>query len=140
MSSARLRRPPLTRVCLSVLASQVSMIVQFFSEHATERRRIWRKIYEDKRRNEGACVQADRKHDLVEEMGFLQRLAEQEDKMSRTYDLVLSLLGFVTFWMVGAAAYQAIEGWTFGNSVYYCYVTFFTIGFVSVSKLSSGSI
>lgn len=106
------------------------MIVQFFSEHATERRREWRRIYEEKRRQEGRSTHAESKQELVEEMGFLKRLAEQEDRMSRTYDLTLSLLGFVTFWMAGAAAYHAIEGWSFGESVYYCYITFFTIGFV----------
>lgn len=112
------------------------MIIQFFGEHTANRRRRWRKIYKDNRRQESVSSQTDIEHELVEEMGFLKRLAEQEDRMSRTSDLSLSFAGFVTFWLVGAAAYHAIEGWTFGDSVYFCYVTFFTIGFVSVQPSS----
>lgn len=117
---------------LAVLASQVSMIVQFFSQQTEARRTKWRQIYELKREQEATGIfNAD--EELVEEINFLKRLADQEDRLSRVYDLTLSLLGFVSFWMIGAAAYEAIEGWSFGNSVYYCYVTFFTIGFVSAS-------
>lgn len=115
------------------------MIVQFFSEHATERRQGWREIYENKRKHDNGSNETDVDQELVKEMSFLKHLAEQEERMSRTYDLSLSLLGFVSFWMFGAAAYHAIEGWTFGDSVYYCYITFFTIGFVSIHVMSGTS-
>lgn len=106
------------------------MIVQFFGQQTEARRNKWRQIYELKREQEATgLVEVD--EELVEEISFLKRISEQEDRLSRTYDLFLSLFGFVTFWMLGAVVYHAIEGWTFGNSVYYCYVTFFTIGFVS---------
>lgn len=109
------------------------MIVQFFSETAFERRQEWRKIYEDRRQNEAISADTGVDEELVKEMDFLTHLAEQEEKLSRTYDLSLSLLGFISFWMIGACVYRAIEGWSFGDSVYYCYITFFTIGFVGLA-------
>lgn len=106
------------------------MIVQFFGQQTEARRDKWRQIYELKRQQEATGL-VEVNDELVEEISFLKRISEQEDRLSRTYDLFLSLFGFVTFWMLGAVVYHAIEGWSFGNSVYYCYVTFFTIGFVS---------
>ncbi|KAK9897619.1 voltage-gated potassium channel [Cystobasidium minutum MCA 4210] len=128
---------PFAIITVAFLASQVSMIVQFFSQQTEARRTKWRQIYELKREQEATGIfNAD--EELVEEINFLKRLADQEDRLSRVYDLTLSLLGFVSFWMIGAAAYEAIEGWSFGNSVYYCYVTFFTIGFGDFSPTTAG--
>lgn len=118
----------------AVLASQVSMIVQFFGAQTVARRDNWRRIYELKREQDNTGP-FDVDQELVEEINLLKRISEQEDRLSRTYDLILSLFGFVSFWLLGAVVYHAIEGWSFGNSVYYCYVTFFTIGFVSVPLL-----
>lgn len=111
------------------------MIVQFFGELASARRQSWRQMYERKRQQDVTSISADIDSELVDEISFLKHLADQEERMSRAYDLALSLLGFVTFWMVGATAYHLIEGWSFGNSVYYCYITFFTIGFVSALRI-----
>ncbi|KAG0707998.1 hypothetical protein DFH29DRAFT_561772 [Suillus ampliporus] len=36
---------------------------------------------------------------------------------------------FVVFWMVGAAIFSRTEGWSYGLSVYFCFVAFTTIGY-----------
>jgi potassium channel subfamily K len=107
------------------------MIVRFFSDNASARRLKWRELYEHKREQEFK-EDLNLDDELVEEMEFLKRLVDQEERISRFYDLGLSLFGFISFWMLGAVVYRAIEGWSFGDAVYYCYVTFFTIGFVSL--------
>ncbi|KAG1741433.1 uncharacterized protein EDB91DRAFT_1237119 [Suillus paluster] len=36
---------------------------------------------------------------------------------------------FVVFWMVGAAIFSKTEGWSYGSSIYFCFVAFTTIGY-----------
>ncbi|KAH0834750.1 hypothetical protein J3R83DRAFT_10328 [Lanmaoa asiatica] len=36
---------------------------------------------------------------------------------------------FLIFWMGGAAIFKATEGWTYGLSVYFCFIAFSTIGY-----------
>lgn len=113
-----------------VLASQVSMIVQYFGQHAKERRQQWRQLYEDQRQQDYS-EDSELHKELIDEIEFLRRLVKQEESLSRLTDLALSLGGFIAFWVLGAIVYHAIEGWSWGNAMYFCYVTFFTIGFVS---------
>ncbi|OAX37519.1 voltage-gated potassium channel [Rhizopogon vinicolor AM-OR11-026] len=40
---------------------------------------------------------------------------------------------FVVFWVVGAAIFSKTEGWSYGTSIYFCYVAFTTIGYGDLS-------
>ncbi|KAF9486281.1 voltage-gated potassium channel [Pholiota conissans] len=43
--------------------------------------------------------------------------------------LVLSLSLFVIFWMAGSAIFMKTEGWPFGAAMYFCFVSFSTVGY-----------
>ncbi|RLV91988.1 Outward-rectifier potassium channel TOK1 [Spathaspora sp. JA1] len=36
---------------------------------------------------------------------------------------------FIGFWLIGAVAFHAIEGWSYFNSVYFCFLCLLTIGY-----------
>ncbi|KAI9568053.1 hypothetical protein HD554DRAFT_813349 [Boletus coccyginus] len=40
---------------------------------------------------------------------------------------------FLIFWMGGAAIFTATEGWTYGLSIYFCFISFATIGYGDLS-------
>ena len=75
--------------------------------------------------------------ELIAEMDFLRQLVMQENAASRLYDLILSLLAFSAFWCVGAVVFSKTEGWTYGDSLYFSYVFFLTVGYGDLSPASS---
>lgn len=36
---------------------------------------------------------------------------------------------FVVFWLVGSAIFSLTEGWSYGSSIYFCFIAFTTIGY-----------
>ncbi|KAG2340994.1 voltage-gated potassium channel [Suillus weaverae] len=36
---------------------------------------------------------------------------------------------FVVFWLVGSAIFSQTEGWSYGSSIYFCFIAFTTIGY-----------
>lgn len=53
------------------------------------------------------------------------------DAQGQYYDLCWSIGGLTAFWVVGAAIFQAIEGWSYGNAFYFNIVFNLTIGEIS---------
>jgi hypothetical protein len=49
-------------------------------------------------------------------------------RMSQLYDLIWSALALFVFWVSGAAIFQAIEGWSYGNATYAVVILTTTIG------------
>ncbi|KAF5318422.1 hypothetical protein D9619_010924 [Psilocybe cf. subviscida] len=43
--------------------------------------------------------------------------------------LAVALGLFIVFWTAGSAIFMKTEGWTFGSSVYFCFVSFTTVGY-----------
>lgn len=43
--------------------------------------------------------------------------------------VLLSVVGLVFFIFIPSRIFNAIEGWTYGEAVYYCFVTLTTVGF-----------
>ncbi|EGW30690.1 uncharacterized protein SPAPADRAFT_155809 [Spathaspora passalidarum NRRL Y-27907] len=43
--------------------------------------------------------------------------------------LLITMIVFMGFWLVGAAVFHAIEGWSYFNSVYFCFLCLLTIGY-----------
>lgn len=52
--------------------------------------------------------------------------------------LVVSLLLFVAFWIIGAVVFSHTESWTFFEAFYFCFVAVSTIGFGDFIVSSSG--
>ncbi|KAF8551395.1 hypothetical protein OG21DRAFT_1487004 [Imleria badia] len=57
--------------------------------------------------------------------------ADVEDTEKKAYYTRSSLSWgwFLIFWMGGAAIFKATEGWSYGTSIYFCFISFSTIGY-----------
>lgn len=53
----------------------------------------------------------EKEPDLGKELRFLQHLYKETNKWDTVQDLSMNLLGFVTFWVIGAAIFSQIEVW-----------------------------
>jgi potassium channel subfamily K len=67
--------------------------------------------------------------ELMREVHRLRRLYTLQEGASEMFEFLFSLLLLVVFWFVSGAIFQAIEGWTFGDSMYFSYIFFLTIGY-----------
>ncbi|KAJ7746481.1 hypothetical protein DFH07DRAFT_832698 [Mycena maculata] len=54
---------------------------------------------------------------------------EKEETKAFYARLVVVWILFITFWASGSLIFMKTEGWSFGRSVYFCYVAFTTIGY-----------
>jgi len=72
-------------------------------------------------------------HDHKPKRGDVE--SEEIDLYSRIIDGLISWHRYIIAWsayigllLVGAAVFSSIEGWSYGNAFYYCYMTLTTIG------------
>ncbi|CAE6511710.1 unnamed protein product [Rhizoctonia solani] len=118
---------------VTLLASCISMIVSFFNKNQHEhkaRARAEREI---------AWQLSHMKTDnpsLQREIAFLSELHQQQGWRERGIDLSESLAGFLIFWFVGAAIFSAVESWSYGDGLYFCYVFFLSIGYGDFAPVS----
>jgi hypothetical protein len=90
-----------------LLANQISMIIEFFGARAQARKDRWRLRYEERRQ-----IAHDLKFpepDLEREIRFLEEIHKKQDAMSSMYDLAWSFIGFLVFWIIGAALFHTLE-------------------------------
>ncbi|EIN11143.1 voltage-gated potassium channel [Punctularia strigosozonata HHB-11173 SS5] len=127
---------PFTLLGIALLGSIIEMLVRFFSSRSAERKAKSRALYEKRRQEEEDKKQTPT--DFAREIEFLQRLNERQDVVDQASEFALSLGGFLVFWFIGAVIFWAIEGWTYGISMYFCYVFFLSIGFGDVAPTSPG--
>jgi potassium channel subfamily K, other eukaryote len=114
---------PFAILTIAGLANQVAIIVNFLSSRGQERQLAWQALYEERMEEEAAMNDDDvdsalrRTTDLEKEMRFLHQLAREQEILSMMYGLAWSLTGFIVFWIVGAAIFYALEGWSYGSSI-----------------------
>ncbi|KAG9125493.1 hypothetical protein FRC07_007378 [Ceratobasidium sp. 392] len=117
---------PLALLGITLLAESISMIVSFFNEsnqqHKTHARAEREKAWQIDQ------MTAD-DPSLEREIEFLSKLHERQGWREQTGELLRSALGFFAFWFVGAAIFCAVESWSYGNALYFCYVFFLSIGY-----------
>lgn len=58
----------------------------------------------------------------------MRRLLTHTRSTSQLYDLVWSIIALIAFWVVGAAMFSSIEGWSYGNAIYAVVILSLTIG------------
>jgi potassium channel subfamily K len=66
---------------------------------------------------------------LQAEIRRLKKQGQAEEDMNELQELFFSACALITFWLLGALIYHFMEGWSYGNSLYFNYVFLFTIGF-----------
>jgi len=54
---------------------------------------------------------------------------EQEEKRMSMIRVAIAFTLFFTFWLVGSAIFTATENWSYGLSLYFCFITFTTVGY-----------
>ncbi|CAE6533692.1 unnamed protein product [Rhizoctonia solani] len=124
---------PLGLLGVTMLASCISMIVSFFNKHQQKHR--------DKARaeREKAWQISQMKStdpSLQREIAFLTDLHKRQGWREQGTDLTQSLAGFLVFWFAGAAIFGAVESWSYGDSLYFCYVFFLSIGYGDFAPIS----
>ena len=70
---------------------------------------------------------------LHTEVERVRKEAQREADANQLAELVYSACALVLFWLFGALIYHYMEGWTYGDSLYFNYVFFLTIGFGDLS-------
>jgi potassium channel subfamily K len=108
----------------AALGNQISIIAAFFRSRHDGRKARWQAAYEERAYTIREAEQKEtgdnlRELELANEMSFLGELAKKQDMIATVHDMAISLAGFITFWVVGAAIFHALESWTYGTSVYF---------------------
>ncbi|KAE8540951.1 hypothetical protein D1P53_002304 [Cryptococcus gattii VGV] len=112
---------------MSQLGNEVALIISFISRRAEERRKKWRLRYERAIHQEANSMRP--KAGLMEEMALVYRINSREELIIQLYDLIWSAISLIVFWVLGAAAFSQIEGWSYGNAMYMVMILSLTIGF-----------
>ncbi|KAG8879959.1 hypothetical protein FRB97_001258 [Tulasnella sp. 331] len=58
-----------------------------------------------------------------------KRRIRKEERWEFFIKLAAALTLFLLFWLIGAGTFVAAENWTFGRSMYFCWVAFSTVGY-----------
>lgn len=56
---------------------------------------------------------------LQDEIDLIDQIARREELVTQLWDLTWSLTSLTIFWVVGAAIFQALEPWSFWESLYF---------------------
>ncbi|ORX33742.1 hypothetical protein BD324DRAFT_653796 [Kockovaella imperatae] len=112
---------------ISQLGNEIALIISFMQSRAEVRREKWRKKYEEAMHREANLLRP--KATLLEEMSLIYEINSREELMNQIVDLMWSAISLVIFWVAGAAIFNGLEGWGYGNAVYAVMVLSLTIGF-----------
>ncbi|EJD04357.1 voltage-gated potassium channel [Fomitiporia mediterranea MF3/22] len=118
---------PFALVGIVQLACLVDLLVRFFHGRLAARHAERRREFEKRRQEEENKL--EKEPSLEREMEFLNKLYNEADRWRTVQDLAANITGFLAFWLVGAIIFSQIEGWTYGQGLYFCYVFFLTIGY-----------
>ncbi|KAG8784636.1 hypothetical protein FRC12_018470 [Ceratobasidium sp. 428] len=124
---------PFALLGITLLAESISMIVSFFNKHRQQHKDHARAEREKAWQIEQMATQEP---SLNREIEFLSKLHERQGWREQSAELGRSALGFLTFWFAGAAIFGAVESWSYGNSLYFCYVFFLSIGYGDKAPIS----
>lgn len=117
---------PFVLVGIAQLALVVSDIIDFFTERSLDIVKATKMHLERERvRKEMTMDYVD----LKEEIHLLEQQQKAEDNRAEMLSLSYSMMSFCVLWFIGALIFSQMEGWTYGNGLYFNYVFFLTLGF-----------
>lgn len=122
----------------ALLANQISLIVSISSRNTRRYRQQLQALEEATIGDLAAMKHVDDGGEsyLRAEARRLRRVTASQRSTQDLLSLSLSLSTLVAFWLTTAGIYTATDGWTFGDSLYFSYVAFFTIGYGDFSPSS----
>lgn len=106
-TSTRIVLFPLALLGIAQLGSILSLIISFFSSRADQRKAQSRALLERQRQMEQDKQQ--QVPDLLKEIDFLVSLNSRQDMNDHISELAFSVMGFLAFWLVGAAIFMGTE-------------------------------
>jgi potassium channel subfamily K, other eukaryote len=110
---------PFAVFTIAGLANQVAIITDFLASRGRERRAAWQINYEEHIRAtaDKRDTQSKDLTKLAREVRLLQQFWRGRQVANMVYNLILSLAGFIVFWIIGAAIFHGTEGWSYGISI-----------------------
>ena len=118
---------PFTVIGITLLALIVTSIVRLLADRARRRKAAVKK--ERKRVKETRPPGLERTLTLQEELVRLREEEWRRERRSNLRRVTIGLLVFLVFWFIGALIFHLVEPWSYGDSLYFCYIFFLTIGF-----------
>ncbi|KAF8594432.1 voltage-gated potassium channel [Ceratobasidium sp. AG-I] len=124
---------PLALLGITLLANCISTIVTFFDRHPQKRN-----VQDQDQDRTQIFAQLEKeqhsplKSPFEREVEYLHRLHKRRE----LYELGRSVTGFLAFWFAGAAIFAAVESWSYGDALYFCYVFFLTFGYGDFAPIS----
>jgi potassium channel subfamily K, other eukaryote len=61
----------------------------------------------------------------------------QEERKAFYAQVTVACTLFIVFWTVGGGIYTTTEGWTYGQAMYFCFISFTTIGYGDLSPTTA---
>lgn len=70
-------------------------------------------------------------NDLSDEDAFIlmKLIRHKSHAYQKILSLILTIFIFVCFWLLGALAFKILEGWTYFQSIYFCFLCLLTVGY-----------
>ncbi|CAK9784042.1 unnamed protein product [Cutaneotrichosporon oleaginosum] len=127
---------PFAVLTIAQLANQVSIIIDFIKDRATTRRDQWRKRYSIAMHR--AALQVKPYGTLIDEICLIHQIELHQQSLIQLYDLIWSFSGLIVFYVVGAACFNAMEYWGYGNAIYAVVILSTSIGFGDYAPTSAG--
>lgn len=60
---------------------------------------------------------------------LMEIIRRKSHYFQRVISLLITVFVFISFWLLGAVAFKFMEGWTYFDSVYFCFLCLLTIGY-----------
>ncbi|KAJ6259602.1 hypothetical protein Dda_5240 [Drechslerella dactyloides] len=119
-------------VIVGLIVSSVRGLVLERGKRKVKRRMLekQREIFVKGRKNHSAV--ADRAQSEEERFEMMRQVQDRADQRRKWMALWASVTCFLVFWMVGAVVFMEAEhkqGWTYFQSLYFCFTSILTIGY-----------
>ncbi|KAL0579653.1 Potassium channel [Marasmius crinis-equi] len=88
----------------------------------------------DKEKRKGLTTRSnsaprDLRAKMAEDIASYRSSEENEERKAFYTRFTVAWMLFIVFWMVGSGVFSATEGWSFGVAMYFCFISFTTIGY-----------
>lgn len=128
---------PLVLIGIAQLAVVISNIIDFFSENTIMLAKATKQRVERERLRKELSNDTI---DINDELQLLSKAQRIEDNRDEMINLAYSMISFLLLWFLGALIFSKLEGWSFGNGLYFNYVRLFQyVEFLVTDNLRSSS-
>lgn len=102
--------------------------VWYFHRLESSRAKVWEKV-----------LNGDLIIDNKESFQIMKRIKSGAYNRGKIYSILTTMIIFTLFWLLGALVFHFAEGWSYFNSMYFCFLCLLTIGYGSDFAPSTGA-